>query len=221
MTIVILFQQSHHRTFKASYSEQVQRHLRNEFPQVVSYSRFVELMQSVLVPLAVYRHTRLGECSGIRFIDSTALAVCRTARIRQHRVFALDARRGKTSVGPFYGRKLHVVVDDRGELLASCLSRGNLDDRRPVPRLVRRLFGKRFGDRGHISQALAEALFIRQGLSLITKLRKQAIIETIDDQLKNICHIEHSSHRTPATSWSTCLPASSPPATNPRNPPWI
>lgn len=214
MTIVILFQQSHYRTFKAFYTEHVQQHLRAEFPHLVSYSRFVELMPSVLVPLAVYLHTQLGECSGISFIDSTALAVCHTARIGQHRVFALDARRGKTSVGWFYGFKLHLVVNDRGELLAFCLTRGNVDDRRPVPRLVRRLFGKLFGDRGYISQALAEDLLLLHGVHLITKLRsnmrnrllhvadklllrKRAIIESIVDQLKNICQIEHTRHRSP------------------------
>ena len=212
MTILILFQQSHYRTFKAFYTEHVQYHLRGEFPQLVSYSRFVELMPRVLVPLAVYLHTQLGTCTGLSFIDATALAVCHNARIRQHRVFARDARRGKTSVGWFYGFKLHLVVNDRGELLAFCLSRGNVDDRRPVPRLVRRLFGKLFGDRGYISQALAQDLLVTQGLRLITKLRtnmrnrllaftdklllrKRAIIESIVDQLKNICQIEHSRHR--------------------------
>jgi hypothetical protein len=214
MTIVILFQQSGYRTFKAFYTQDVQVHLRGEFPQLVSYSRFVELLPRVLVPLSVYLHTQLGHCSGISFIDSTALAVCHTARIGQHRVFAVDARRGKTSVGWFYGFKLHLVVNDRGELLAFCLTPGNVDDRRPVPRLVRRLFGRLFGDKGYISQALAEQLFVLHGVHLITKLRtnmrqvvlaaadklllrKRALIETIVDQLKNVCQIEHSRHRSP------------------------
>lgn len=214
MTIAILFQQSHYRTFKAYYTEHVQQHLRGEFPHLVSYSRFVELLPTVLAPLIAYLHTQLGTCTGISFIDSTALAVCHNARISQHRVFAVDAARGKTSVGWFYGFKLHLVVNDRGELLAFCLTPGNVDDRRPAPRLVRRLFGKLFGDRGYISQPLAEALLVTHGLHLITKLRKnmrnrllafpdklllrkRALIETIVDQLKNICQIEHSRHRSP------------------------
>jgi Transposase DDE domain len=126
----------------------------------------------------------------------------------------VDARRGKTSVGWFYGFKLHLVVNDRGELLAFCLTPGNTDDRRPVPRLAQRLFGRLFGDKGYISAPLAERLFLSHGLRLITKLRKnmrnqllhlsdrlllrkRALIETIFDQLKNVCQIEHSRHRSP------------------------
>lgn len=106
------------------------------------------------------------------------------------------------------------TINDRGDLLAFCLTPGNIDDRRPVPRLVRRLFGKLFGDRGYISQALTEQLFTTQALRLITKvrknmrerlltytdkllLRKRALMESINDQLKNICQIEHSRHRSP------------------------
>ena len=107
MTMVILFQQSPYRTFKAYDTEYVQRHLRSEFPTLVSYSRFVELMPTVLVPLVTYLHTQLGRCTGISFIDSTSLAVCHNPRIYQHRAFAGRAARGKTSVGWFYGFKLH------------------------------------------------------------------------------------------------------------------
>ncbi|MGZ3673759.1 MAG: IS982 family transposase, partial [Ktedonobacterales bacterium] len=172
MTILILFQQSGYRTFKGFSTQHVRVHLRAEFSGLVSYTRFVALMPRVLVPLAVYLQTQMGSCTGVSFIDSTALSVCKNARIHQHRVFAIDARRGKTSVGWFYGFKLHLVVNDRGELLTFCLTPGNVDDRRPVPRLVRRLFGKLFGDRGYISQALAEQLFTTRGIVLITKLRK-------------------------------------------------
>lgn len=214
MTILILFQQSHYRTFKAYYTEYVQRHLRREFPTLVSYQRFIELMPSLLVPLVAYLHTQMGRCTGINFIDSTKLAVCQNTRIHQHRVFDGIAARGKTSVGWFYGFKLHLVVNDEGDLLAFCLTPGNVDDRRPVPKLAKRLFGTLFGDKGYLSQPLAEQLLVTQGLRLITKLRKKmrnrllllsdklllrkrAIIETINDQLKNVCQIEHSRHRSP------------------------
>jgi len=213
MTILIHFHQSHYRTFKAYYIEHVQAHLRREFPHLVSYSRFVALIPGVLVPMLAYLQSRYGACTGISFIDSTSLQVCDPKRISGHRVFATDARRGKTSMGWFFGLKLHLAVNDRGELLACCLTPGNIDDRTPVPQLVKNLRGKLFGDRGYISAPLTQLLF-EQGLQLITRLRKnmknqlmhlsdklllrkRAIIESIIDQLKNISQIEHSRHRSP------------------------
>jgi Transposase DDE domain len=179
----------------------------------VSYPRFVALIPSVLVPLLAYLQSRYGPCTGISFIDSTSLEVCDPKRSGQHRVFATDARRGKTSMGWFFGFKLHLAVNDRGDLLACCLTPGNVDDRTPVPELVKRLRGKLFGDRGYLSAPLTHLLF-EQGLQLITRLRKnmknqlihlsdklllrkRAIIESIIDQLKNISQIEHSRHRSP------------------------
>jgi hypothetical protein len=217
MTILILFQTSHYRTFKAYYTEHVRVHLRAEFPQLVSYSRVVELMPTVLLPLVAYLHTQMGRCTGISFVDSTPLAVCHPARIQQHKVFAVDAARGKSSLGWFYGFKLHLVVNDHGDLLSFCLTRGNVDDRQPVPALLKRVngrFGKLVGDKGYISQPLAERLLVEEGVQLITRLRKnmrnrlillsdtlllrkRAIIETIYDQLKHICQIEHTRHRSP------------------------
>ncbi len=213
MTILIHFHQSHYRTFKAYSTEHVQVHLTGEFPHLVSYQRFVALIPSVLVPLLAYLQSQYGNCTGISFIDSTSLEVCDPKRIGQHRVFAADARRGKTSMGWFYGFKLHLAVNDQGELLACCLTPGNLDDRKPVPRLVKRLRGKLIGDRGYVSAPLTRLLF-EQGLHLITRLRKnmknrlmhlsdkllvrkRAIIECIIDQLKNISQIEHARHRSP------------------------
>jgi Transposase DDE domain len=126
---------------------------------------------TTMLPLLAYLQSRYGACRGISFIDSTSLEVCDPKRISQHRVFATDARRGKTSMGWFFGFKLHLAVNDRGDLLACCLTPGNVDDRTPVPRMVKSLRGKLFGDRGYISAPLAALLF-EQGLQLITRLRK-------------------------------------------------
>lgn len=213
MTILIHFHQSHYRTFKAYYTDYVQVHLTSEFPHLVSYTRFVALIPRMVIPMLAYLQSRYGTCTGISFIDSTSLEVCDPKRISQHRVFAAEAKRGKTSMGWFYGFKLHLAVNDRGELLACCLTPGNVDDRAPVPSMVKHLRGKLFGDRGYISAALMTLLF-EQGLHLITRLRKnmknrlmhlsdklllrkRAIIESIIDQLKNISQIEHSRHRSP------------------------
>ena len=215
MTILIHFHQSHYRNFKAYYGEYVLPRLHWAFPGLVSYQRFVEFIPATVIPLCVYLHKRcLGRCTGISFVDSTALRVCHNRRIAQHKVFAGLAERGKTSTGWFYGFKVHLIFSDRGDLLSMALTPGNVDDRKPLPRLVRRLFGKLFGDKGYISQPLFEQLLQTFGIQLITKLkknmknrlmpladklllRKRAIAETIIDQLKNISQIEHSRHRSP------------------------
>ncbi len=214
MTIIIYFHQSQYRNFKAYYTEYVCQHLRGEFPKLVSYERFVILMPLVLGPLGAYLKSLYGRCHGISFIDSTALMVCDNHRIHNHKVFAQLAQRGKGSMGWFYGFKLHLVINDCGELLACQITPGNVDDREPVLLLCKRLFGKLIADRGYISQPLFEQLLDTFGIQLITKLRKnmknrllplmdkwllrkRAIIESVVDQLKNISQIEHTRHRSP------------------------
>jgi len=221
MTIIILFHCSGYRNFKAFYTQHVLKHLGGAFPKLVSYNRFVELMPSALVPLCAYLQTRKGTCSGISFIDSTSLKVCHNRRIHSHQVFAGCARRGKTSVDWFYGFKLHLVTNDCGDLLALRFTPGNVDDRRPVPELVKDLFGKLFGDKGYVSQPLFETLY-DEGVQLVTKLktrmknrlmlifdkimlRKRAIIESVNDQLKNISQIEHTRHRSVANFFVNLL----------------
>jgi hypothetical protein len=211
MTIIIYFHMSRYRDFKTYYTQYVHQHLHREFPNLVSYSRFVELMPAALWPLCLYLKTRFGPVTGISFIDATALPVCHNRRIPRHRVFDGLAARGKTSMGWFFGFKLHLVVNDCGELLAFYLTPGNVDDRQPVPHLAKRLFGKLFGDKGYISQPLTDQL-LQQDVQLITglrknmknrllalfdklMLRKRVLIETITDQLKNISQVAHTRHR--------------------------
>lgn len=213
MTIIVGFHQSGYRTFKHYYLGEVVRHQRPFFPGLVSYNRFVELLPGALVPLCGFLASRFGRCSGISFIDSTKISVCHNRRIGSHKVMAEFAARGKTSVDWFYGFKVHLVINDEGELLGVKITAGNVDDRDPVPELAHALFGKLFGDRGYIAQKLFDQLW-EQGVQLITKLRKnmknkllplfdklllrkRAIIETVNDQLKNISQIEHSRHRSP------------------------
>lgn len=213
MTILISFHQSNYRTFKAFYCEQVSEYWRAEFPILLSYNRFVQLIPSVGIHLVVYMKTKcFGRCTGISFVDSTKLVVCENPRIHQHKVFAGVAERGKSSTGWFFGFKLHLVSNDKGEILSIKLSPGNLDDRKPVPDLLKDLFGSVYADKGYISAALAAQLLVVKGIRFITKhksnmknrimlfadrimLRKRAIIETVIDQLKNISQIEHSRHR--------------------------
>lgn len=214
MTIMVLFHLSHLRDMKYFYLFYVKDHLRAEFPRTVSYNRFVELMQAAIVPLAMYLKTRkLGPCTGISFVDSTPLRVCHNRRIHSHKVFSHIARRGHCSLGWFYGFKLHLIINDRGDLLNFAITQANVDDRSPLiaGEMLKRIWGKLFGDKGYLSQQLFETLFV-SGIHLITKirknmkntpmnindkilLRKRAVIETVNDELKNICQIEHSRHR--------------------------
>jgi transposase len=210
MTIIIAFHASCHRDFKHFYLMLQLRH-RADFPGLVSYNRFVQLMPSLVIPLCAYLQTCYGKDTGIAFIDSTALAVCGNKRIRRNRVFRGLAKLGKTTMGWFFGFKLHLVINERGELLAVTLTPGNVDDRKPVASLARRLAGKLFGDKGYISAELFHVLW-EQGVQLITSLRrnmknilmplmdkillrKRSLIETVNDQLKNIAQVEHTRHR--------------------------
>ncbi|MEO8396435.1 MAG: IS982 family transposase, partial [Chloroflexota bacterium] len=170
MTLVIHFHQSGYRDFKDYYTKYVQAHLRSEFPQLVSYSRFVTLMQRVVLLLWAYAQTSCGTCTGISFVDSTALRVCTNRRIKRHKVFAGLAARGQCSLGWFYGFKLHLVINQYGEVLAFTLTPGNVDDRKTVPKLAKTLFGKLFGDKGYLSQPLFQTLW-EQGLQLITGIK--------------------------------------------------
>jgi len=222
MTIIIYFHQSRYRNFKSYYIDHVCKHLQREFPGLVSYERFVILMPTALGPLCAYLKSLYGSCSGISFIDSTSLPVCDNHRIHSNKVFQGIAKRGKSSMGWFYGLKLHLIINDRGEILACQVTPGNIDDRRPVPALCKNLFGKLIGDRGYISQALAEQLRETFDIQLITKLkrnmknklmplvdklllRKRSIIETVNDQLKNISQIEHTRHRSPINCFVNIL----------------
>ena len=154
MTILLYFHQAQYRNFKAFYLLHICRHCRGEFPNLLSYNRFVALIPTALMPMCIDLHPRRGEDTGIAFIDATSLVVCHHRRIHRHNVFKKVARRGKTSMGGFYGFKLPLVVNECGERLAFPITPGHVDDRRPVDELTQGLTGKRVGDRGYLSQPL-------------------------------------------------------------------
>ena len=189
ITILILFHAGQFRNLKHFYTQYVQTHLTSEFPKTVSYNRFVELQSKVAMPLVVFLKTCcLGKCTGISIIDSTPIRACHIRREKQN-------------------------INDKGEILDFMLTQGNVDDREPLKNksFHKKIFGKLFGDKGYISQILFEQLFI-DGIHLITKirknmknslmqikdkiiLRKRALIETVNDELKNMCQVEHTIHR--------------------------
>lgn len=133
VTITVLFHLSGFRTFKHFYIFYVQKYLKQEFPNTVSYNRFVELMQANMLALTLYMKTCcLGKCTGISFIDSTPIRACNKKRIKQNKVFKNIAAVGKSTMGWFYGFKLHIIINDKGELLDFIITQANVDDRTPL-----------------------------------------------------------------------------------------
>ncbi len=208
MTIIIHFHQSNHKDFKNYYLGYVHQRLCKEFPQLLSYTRFLAVMPTVLVPLCALFGYLKGKPTGIAFINSTSMKVCHTRghrgniRIPRHKVFKGIAQRGKTSMGWFYGFKLHIIINHKGEILATKLTVGNIDDRKPVPDLIDGIMGKLYGDKGYLSKALGEECFDK-GIELITNVRsnmkpvaiklwdkimlkKRYIIETINDHTSQL-----------------------------------
>ena len=214
MTILIAFHQSNYRTFKHFYLKHICVYYRAEFPQLVSYSRFVQLKKEVLRRLTVYLSTHTGTCRGLSFVDSTRLRVCDNKRISSHKVFAEKVtERGKTSMGRFYEFKLHLIINDTGDILDVALTPGNIDDRRPLWGMnpETSLHGSLYGDRGYISQDLREKLR-RHGINLVYKVRKnmdplevsasdevllkkRVLVESVIKELKTQTVLEHSRHR--------------------------
>ena len=219
MTILIHFHQSRYRDFKSYYNKFVCPFLSKHFPTLPSYTRFVEWQSRCLLLLTIYLVHCFGHCSGTSFVDSTKLSVCHNRRIGQHKTFAGLAERGKTSVDWFYGFKLHLLINDVGQILWLQLTPGNVDDRKSLFDMVNspmlEIFGTVTGDKGYISQKLFQHLLTEHHLRLVTGLKKnmhprtpalsedalllrqRSIIETVIDQLKNISQIEHSRHRSP------------------------
>lgn len=214
ISICLLFHLSGFRRFKHFYIFYVQKHMQAEFPDTVSYNRFIELSQRVLMPMTIFLKTCcLGRCTGISFVDSTPIRVCNNKRIKRNKVFKGIAETGKSTMGWFYGFKLHIVINDKGEVLNFAVTQANVDDREPLKNenFLKAVFGKLFADKGYISEKITKILFVND-IHLITSirnnmknslmtmsdkimLRKRSVIETVNDELKNICQLEHSRHR--------------------------
>ena len=216
ITIIILFHKGCFRCFKHYYNHYVAVNMKSDFPQIVSYNRFVELMTKVSFSMTLFMKVCcLGKCTGISFVDSTPIRVCKNKRIKRNKVFQNIADVGKSTMGWFYGFKLHLMINDKGEILQFAITQASVDDRVPLKKegFLKGIFGKLFGDKGYISKKLFDTLFKDgEGIKLVTGLRnnmknrlmdlldkvllrKRSLIETVNDELKNICQIEHSRHR--------------------------
>jgi hypothetical protein len=209
--IVVLFHLSPYKNFKVFYLYGIGCQHRACFRNLPHYGRFVSLMPRLFAPLMVLLHSLSGEEIGLYFADSTKLAVCHNRRIDRHRVFDGLAARGKTSMGWFYGLKLHFVINHKGQIMALKITPGSTADSTMLDEISQHLAGKIYADKGYISRELFTKLWQR-GLHLITgirrnmrnhlmpladklMLRKRFIIETVLDILKCEMGLEHSRHR--------------------------
>lgn len=220
MTILVLFQLSHYRTFKDFYVSCLLVHHRNDF-HLVSYNRFLELIPYASMPLLILLVNMPGEKTDRYFIDSTKLEVCHNFRIMRNKVFKGFAQRGKTSTVWFFGFKLHLIINHKGELMSFRITPGNVSDVCVVADLAKALKGWLFGDKGYVSQKLAQQLS-EKGLEFVTTLRKtmkkqfiepikkwwlekRGIVETVIGQLKALLHLQHTRHRSPSNFLTNVL----------------
>ena len=209
--IMIFFHTSGFRCFKLFYLYGVCQHYRNLFGDLPSYGRFVTLQPRLFMPLCMLLHHLSGEKTGIYIADSSHLPVCHNRRINRNKTFQGLAARGRTTMGWFYGFKLHVVINNKGEIMALKITPGNVDDRATLDAMTKGLEGKLFADKGYISRKLFKRLWVR-GLHLITGIRKNMknylmpmvdklmlrrrfIVETVFDALKSQLGLVHTRHR--------------------------
>jgi len=223
MLIEVLYHFSHYKNFKYYYIHEIMGKHRDKFEKLPCYDRFISLKKQLLIPLTILLHCISGEETGIYFADSTSLKVCRNKRINNHKVFKGMAARGKTTMGWFFGFKLHLIVNHKGEIMATKITPGNADDRAALIDIIGNLQGKCFADKGFTGKDIFKTLW-KKGLHLITGirknmknhlmpmidkilLRKRFIIETIFGILKTDFNLEHSRHRSPVNAFVNILAA--------------
>lgn len=215
MTITVLYHQSGYKTFKWYYEKHVLVFMKNDFKNLPSYNRFLELKEKIFLPLTLFlRLKSKNYCTGISYIDSFPLRVSHPKRILSHKTFKHIAKRGKTSTGWFYGFKLHLTINERGEIISFDITAGNVSDsnKNVIARLTKNIFGKVFGDRGYLlNKSFFEDIY-KKGIHFFTKLRKnmrnkfikmedkyllskRGIIESVGSILKESLSLEHARHR--------------------------
>lgn len=215
MTICIYYHKSGYKTFKDFYEKFVLNHMRADFRNLVSYNRFLELRKKALASLIIFLQLNaIRPCTGVSFIDSFPLKACHIKRASAHKTFKGLAQKGKTSVGWFYGFKLHVVINHLGEIVSFCITPGSTSDNNEnvLIKLTKKLLGKLFGDKGYLVNENIFAKLFSKGIHLITKirknmknkllevknkmlLRKRGIIESVGSLLKESESLEHTRHR--------------------------
>ena len=140
-----------------------------------------------MLPLVLLMKTCcFGKCTGISFLDSTPIRVCKNKSIGNNKVFDGIATTGRSTMGWFHGFKLHLVVNDKGEVLDFVITQANVEDRLPLKEgnILRRISGSLYADKGYISKDLAAMLF-EDGLHLVTGIRNNMknVLMTLRDKI--------------------------------------
>lgn len=223
ITILVLYHESGYKSFKDFYKRFVLKALKSYFPNLVSYDWFLTLMQGVLMQVMGLIHLLCMDANrnGVYYVDASKLPVCHNLRAKRNKVFEGIARSGKTSMGWFFGLKLHLVCNEIGELVAFKITTGNVADNNhdTLKFLFKSIKGKVFGDKGYLTKL--KEYFLDNGLNVIAKFKdkmykklkdkvmssedflfsnKRGLIETIFDVLKNNCDIWHTRHRSPVNA---------------------
>lgn len=223
MTILVFFQSSGYRNFKMFYTGFLATYFHQAFPKLPSYPRFIQIMNRVILQLILFSQFNSGKKTGIYYVDSTCLPTCHLKRSKRHKTFEEIAQYGKTSVGWFFGLKLHLVINNYGELIAFKITQGNEHDAKASESLLQLLQGLAFGDKGYIGKELFSRL-LKKGLKLITRVRKnmkpsglsslekqlldqRGIIETVIGHLKHHYHVWHTRHRSVVNAMTHLLAA--------------
>lgn len=223
MTILITFQYSGYRTFKNFYVGFLSDYWCDYFPRLPSYGRFISIMNRAIFPMVLFAQIHSGKRTGIYYIDSSCLPVCHLKRSRRHKTFNAVAEYGRTSVGWFFGLKLHIVINHNGELVAFKITNGKHHDASEAASVLKSLQGLAFGDKGYIGKKLFDELF-QKGLKLITRQRKnmkkvpktkyekqllnqRGIIETVIGHLKHRFQVWHTRHRSQINAMTHLLAA--------------
>jgi hypothetical protein len=216
MTLLIFYHHSGYKNFQYYYEGCVLNELKSFFPGAVSYHRFIELIPRAGLPLYFFCQSECcrAERTGIYFADSKKLPVCDNRRIHSNRVFEGVAKRGKSSTGWFFGLKLHLVVNNLGQIVRFRFTAANVSDNNKdvLDKLLKDLVGKCFADKGYISKFFEN--YFQQGIQLVTRIRKnmknalvqlsdkywllkRGVIESINDLLMTVFDIDHTRHRSP------------------------
>jgi hypothetical protein len=223
LSIMIFYHFSEFKHFKIYYHHFVLNG--NWFKNPPCYDRFIQIIPSLFLPIIMMMHYLSGRKTGIYYVDSTHFAVCKNVSISNHKTFEGLASRGHSSIDWFYGFKLHMIINDKSEIVAIKITQGNIDDRQAFEEMVikKNLKGKCYADRGYLSKDLFARLY-RKGLMLITDIkrnmknyllpildkilhRKRFIIETIFGYIKEHFNLRPNKHRSPVNFFASLFAA--------------